>query len=169
MPSKFSAGGGKKLGIIRYGRERMDQDEREADPSGNDIFPGDALMKSTDTNGNPTFAHHDGNRENPVYVAVEARGRGMDAQTDTGYVAGEDLVIAVRPAGGGLNVTLDDGQNASESDSLVVDPNGTGHFHVYDSGTHDADDVVAEVTENLDLTPVGSNDPTLVGADWGGV
>ena len=166
MPSKFTAGGGNTLGIIRYGRERMDQHEREADPSGDDIMPGDAVMQSTDGDGNPTFAHHDGDAANPVYVAVEARGRGMDAQTDTGYVAGEDEVIAVRPAGGGLNLNLDAGENAADSDSLVVDPGGSGHFVVYDSGTHAAGDVVAEADENLDLSGEGA--AALVAANWGG-
>lgn len=162
--SHFTAGGGKELGIIRYGRERMDQHERQAEE---DILPGDAVAKNQNANGVDTFVLHPGTREDPVYVAVEARGRGMDAQTETGYRAGTDLVIAVRPAGGGLNVQLDAGENATEGDSLVVDPNGTGKFHVYDSGTHDADDVVAEAAEDLDLS--GASESELVGADWGGV
>lgn len=166
MPSKFTAGGGNTLGIIRYGREEMNQAEREADPNGDDIFPGDAVMTDTDGDGNAIFSHHDGDRANPLYVAVEARGRGMDAQTDTGYVAGEDSVIAVRASGGGLNLNLAAGETVTESDSVVVEAD-TGHFLAYDSGTHDADDVVAETAEALDLSGEGAE--ALVAADIGGI
>lgn len=162
--SHFTAGGGKELGIVRYGRDDMNQHERIA---GDNIYPGDAIMTAVNGDGDETFVLHDGDRANPVYVAIEARGRGMDAQTDAGYQAGNDYVIAVRPNGGGLNVNLDVGETAADSDSLVVDPNGTGHFHVYDSATHDADDVVAEAAGNLDLS--GASEEALIGADWGGV
>lgn len=150
--SRFTAGGGQKLGIIRYGREEMTQHERTADPSGDAIMPGDAVMATTDADGNRVFAHHDGDLSNALYVAVEARGRGMDAQTDEGYVAGEDSVIAVRPSGGGLHLQLAAGENAADGNGIVVDPNGTGKFVVYDSANHAAGDVVAEADENLDLS-----------------
>lgn len=148
--SRFTAGGGNTLGIVRYGREEMTQYERTADPSGSDIFPGEALMATTDGNGNPVFAHHDADPTNDVYVAVEARGRGMDAQTDTGYVAGEDSVKAVRASGGGLNLHLAAGETVADGDPLVVNSAADGTFAA-ESG-EGAASVEAHASEALDLS-----------------
>lgn len=154
----FTAGGGKKLSIIRYGRELMTQHERQA---GDNIEPGDAVMPNVNNNGVDEFVLHDGDMANTVYVAVEARGRGMDAQSD-GYTADEDYCIAVRPAGGGLHLNLATGENATETDGLVVE-SGTGKFLVYDSGTDSAEDVFADADEALDLN--GASSAGLVKAE----
>jgi len=148
--SRFTAGGGKTLGIIRYGREEMNQTERIA---GDDIYPGQALQVGTDEEGSRTFEHHDGG-EKTVYVAVEARGRGMDAQTDDPYAEGEDYVIAVRASGGGLNLMVADGENVEDGDALVPDE-GTGYFVVGDDA-----DSFAEADEHYDLS--GADAPALV-------
>lgn len=156
----YKAGGGDKLGVIRHGRDLLEQHERMA--TGADLFPGDALMTTTDANGNEAFTHHDGANTTDYYVAVEARQRGMDAQTTTGYVADDDLCIAVRPSGGGLNVSLAAGETASEGDALVVGANGA--HTVFDGAGGDvAADIVAYADEDLDLS--GATDPALVGAE----
>lgn len=156
--SRFTAGGGNRLGIVRYGREEMTQYERTADPSGSNILPGDALMATTDGNGNPVFAHHDGTATKDVYVAVEARGRGMDAQTDTGYVAGEDSVKAVRASGGGLHLRLAAGETVTDGDPLVVNGAADGTWAA-ESG-EGAVAVEAHASEDLDLS--GASEPELL-------
>ena len=124
--SDYEAGGGKKLGVVRYGRDLMETHERIA--TGSNILPGMAVMKTTDGNGDPAFTPHDGSASTELYVAVEARGRGMDAQDDTGYVADSDYVKAVRPAGGGLNLLVTAGENISDGDPLEVDTANAGQF-----------------------------------------
>ena len=152
--SRFSAGGGNRLNVIRYGREEMTQHELIA---GDNILPGQALMRTEDAEGNPVFEHHDGDETNAVYVAVEARGRGMDAQTDSGYAAGEDLVIAVNASGGGLNLRVAADENLSQGDT--IGPAAvTGDFVGYVDGTGTFP--FAEADETMDLT--GFTDPALV-------
>lgn len=153
MPEGFrhEAGGGDKLGIIRYGREEMTQHEL---PANSNVYPGQALMRTTDGNGDPVFDLHDGTAEKAVYVAVEARGRGMDAQTDTGYEV-DDLVIAVLPSGGGLNLQVATGEDLVQGDALTVE-GGTGNFIEAAAG----DEVTAHAGEDYDLT--GLSDPVLV-------
>lgn len=154
--SHFVAGGEKRLGIIRYGREEMTKYERVA---GNDIMPGDALMAAEDGDGVAVFEHHDGDATKDLYVAVEARQRGMDAQTDEGYASGEDYVIAVRASGGGLHLRLADGENVEDGDALVVGTAGTFEAEV-DEG---AAAVVAHAGESLDLS--AADEPALVKAE----
>lgn len=156
MPEGFrhNAGGGDKLGIIRYGRDEMTQHEL---PAASNIYPGQALMRTTDADGNPVFDHHDGTAEKAVYVAVEARGRGMDAQTDDGYAV-DDLVIAVLPSGGGLNLQVATGEDLVQGDPLTVEA-GTGNFIEAASG----DEVTAHAGEDYDLT--GLSNPALVSTE----
>ncbi len=122
--SRTRAGGGNKLNIIRYGRDEMTQYEHVA---GDDIFPGQALEMGTGEDGETVFEHHSGDETKSVYVAVEARGRGMDAQTDTGYVEGENYVIAVNASGGGLNLRVAEGENLEAGDAIVPEEE-TGNF-----------------------------------------
>lgn len=148
---KFVAGGGKKLGVIRYGREEMTQHELGA---GDTIFPGQAVMPDVE-DGEDVFVHHSGDESDPVYIAVEARGRGMDAQTDEGYVEGEDEVIAVSASGGGLHLSVANGENVTKNDALVPGV-GTGNFVVEtDEGWN-----YAHADENEDLS--GATEPGLV-------
>lgn len=161
--STYSAGGGKKLGIIRHGRELMERFERIGTTAV--IMPGDSVEVTSDANGDPAFQPHTGSvPENEVYVAVEARQRGMDAQTDTGYKADEDLVIAVKASGGGLNLTLSDGETVTEGDALVVDPSNNGQHVAYVAASHAVDDIVAYAAEDLDLSG-GAAETGLVAAE----
>lgn len=153
----YVAGGGKKLGIIRYGRERMDQYERQATET---IMPGQAVERTTDANGDPAFQRHTGTDAKDVYVAVEARGRGMDAQTTEGYKQGE-MVIAVRPAGGGLNLLVSDGENVTDGDPLVVNDATAGEFIV--QTTEPVAAITAHAAEDEDLS--GATDAGLVKAE----
>lgn len=152
--SRINAGGSSKLGIIRYGREEMTQYELSA---GDDIMPGEALMRTEDTDG-PEFVHHDGTETKRVYIAVEARGRGMDAQTDTGYTAGEDLVIAVTASGGGLNLLVKDGESLANGDVLIPEAD-TGQF-IEESGEGWS---VAEAGEQLEVSGAATLVHTEVG------
>lgn len=144
---RHDAGGNDgKLNIIRYGRDQMTQHELPANEA---ILPGQALMRTTDGNGDPVFALHDDTDEAAVYIAVEARGRGMDAQTDTGYET-DDLVIAVLPSGGGLNLRVATGEDLVQGDHLTVESGSTGNF--VESADGSGDRIVAEVGEDYDLT-----------------
>jgi hypothetical protein len=100
--SVFTAGGGNTLGIIRYGREKMDRYERGATET---ILPGHVLQRTTDGNDNAAFQLHSADATYDVYVAVEARGRGMNANTDTGYEADEAVTRDSRRANPSLPAT----------------------------------------------------------------
>jgi hypothetical protein len=162
MSREYTAGGGRKLNIIRYGRDEMTKHERQAAGGNNSvsaIYPGMALMRSQSAD-TPTFVPHDGSVDTDVYVAVEARQRGMDAQTDNGYETGQDEVIAVRASGGGLNLRVSDGENVSEDDALVPEPD-TGNFVVRSS--EDTNIITGYASEDNDLS--GASNPALVGAE----
>lgn len=151
---RHEAGGGDgKLNIIRYGRDEMTQHELPAAQDG--LMPGQALMRTTDGNGDPVFDLHDDTDEKAVYIAVEARGRGMDAQTDSGY-SQDDLVIAVLPSGGGLNLRVATGEDLVQGDFLTVETGSTGNFVEGAAG----DRIVAHAGEEYDLT--GLSNPALV-------
>jgi len=140
------AGSGKKLNIIRYGREEMTQYELPNGEEEDAILPGMALMRQSGDN-TAEFVHHNGEQSKTVYIAVEARGRGMDAQTDKGYDGDNELVIAVNPSGGGLNLMAAQNENFEEGDSLVPQAD-TGLF----VGETDEGWVFAESAENIELT-----------------
>lgn len=152
---RHSAGGGNKLGIVRYGRDQMTRHER---PANETIMPGQAIMKTNDGNGDPVFELHDDTDEKSVYVAVEARGRGMDAQTSDGYSDG-DLVVAVLAAGGGLNLSVATGQDLEEGDALTIEGGSTGEFVAASGG----DRVFAQAGEDYDTS--GLSNPALVATE----
>lgn len=154
---RHSAGGEDgKLGIVRFGRDDMSRRERPNN-TGGAVMPGEALMVTTDGDGNQVFEYHDGNQETAVYVAVEARGRGMDAQTDDGYEDG-GLVIAANPSGGGLNLRVATGESLTDGDEVLPGA-GTGLF-IAESGEGWA---VAHADETKDLS--GLTDPELVATE----
>lgn len=155
MPSNFEAGGGNDLGIVRYGREAVHQFEREADEQ---ILPGQAVAPTV-TNGDPTYNLHGGDTTaQSHHVAVEARGRGMDAET--AYPAGDVVRAYDGDFGGHLRVAA--GEVVTEDDPLIPDPSGTGNYVVYDSGVaeHAAENVVGHAEEDADLS--GASEATLV-------
>lgn len=152
--SVFTAGGGNTLGIIRHGREKMDRYERAATEQ---IFPGDVLERTVNADGDPAFSLHSGTPTKDAYVAVEARGRGMNADTDEGYAAGEE-VIAVRPAGGGVHLSLASGESVTDGDPLVV--NGAGDGTVIAESSEGAAAVIGHAGEGLDLG--GASNPDFL-------
>lgn len=142
-----AGGGGEAIRVVRYGREELTQ--REAtNVAGETVFPGEALALTTDANDYDAFEKHDGNEETPLYIAVEARGRGMNADTDDGYADGEGIT-AVRASGGGLNVKLAVSENVVTGDELAPEA-GTGKFVTGKAFT------THQVDESLDLTGAGS-------------
>ncbi len=147
-----SAGGDGDLTIVLYGREAMCQRELPNN-TGGPVKPGEALKPAVDAQGNKVFEYHDGNEETPLYVAEEARGRGMDAQTDTGYEDGEEIT-AQNPHGGGLHLYISDGENVTFGDPIVPDA-GTGDFIVATGSWS-----VAFADETNDLS--GASAPVLV-------
>ena len=154
-----AGGGGEDLTVIRYGRDEMTQ--REAtNNEGSTILPGEALMLTEDGNGNAAFVYHDGSADEPVYVAIEARGRGMNADTDDGYADGE-AVPAVQASGGGLNVKLGTGEAVGIGDSIGVDAAAADGTFTSSSG--DYNDVFASADEQQDLT--GASSPELTATE----
>lgn len=146
-----AGGGGEALKVCRYGREEFTQKEA-TNISGSEILPGHALQLTQDANGNAAFDFHDGSPETPVYVAVEARGRGMSADTDDGFADGESLA-AVRASGGGLNVKLGADSTVVIGDVIGVDTAADGTFT---STSADFNFGFGEADEQLDLTGAGS-------------
>lgn len=153
---RVSAGGGDgKLKVVRYGREQMCQRELPNNTGGT-VFPGEALMVTTDGSGNKVLEYHDGNEQTPLLVAEEARGRGMDAQTDTGYEDGDEITVQ-NPNGGGLNVQVSDGENITFGDPIVPEA-GSGNF-IAATGSWS----VAFADETEDLS--GASSPALVATE----
>lgn len=160
--STYNAGGADKLGVIRYGRDLLTRHERIATTA--NILPGMVVQPTQDANGNDAFEPHAGAADNDVYIAVEARGRGMDAQDDTGYEADNDLVIAVQANNGaGLNLLLDDGQTVVKDADLAVSTTDAGK--VVDGADVDAGITVAYADEDLDLSGGEATDE-LVATRW---
>lgn len=152
---RHQAGGGDNLSIVRYGRDEMTQRELP-NGTGGAVMPGEALTVGTDADDNPVFEYHDGNEETTVYVAVEARGRGMDAQTDEGYPA-DDAIIAVNPSGGGLNLRVAVGEALTDGTTLIPDASGT---FIAESGEGWG---FAFADETFDTS--GLSDPALVASE----
>jgi hypothetical protein len=150
-----AAGGDGDLTIVRYGREQMCQRELPNN-TGGPVKPGEALMPAVDGEGNPVFEYHDGNEETPLFVAEEARGRGMDATTEEGYEDGEE-VTAQNVSGGGVNVYVSDGEAVTFGQPLVPDA-GTGDFIVATGSWS-----VAFADETNDLS--GASAPALVATE----
>lgn len=154
MPDKYEAGNGEKLSIVRWGRDEFAQHERQATEQ---ILPGQAVTPTTDGDGNRAYALHDGTADDPHYVALEARQRGMDAQTTDGYPV-DDMVIAVDGAGAGLNLRVQAGETLTEGDALVIASDG--NYAAYVSADDSVTDIVGHAAEDADLS--GNSDPELV-------
>ncbi len=142
---------GESLRVCRFGREEFTQKEATND-SGGEILPGHALQLTTDANGNAAFDYHDGAASTPLYVATEARGRGMNADTTDGFEDGESLA-AVRASGGGLNVKLGIGETVVIGDEIGVDTAADGTFTATSA---DYNFVFGEADESLDLSGASS-------------
>lgn len=153
----YEAGNGNKLSIIRSSdaREQSVQHERIA---AENIMPGQ-LVTPTTQNGNEAYAVYDGTvADDDYHIAVEARGRGMDAQTDSGYPA-DDLVKARESTGAGeFNLSLAAGETVTDGDALVA--NASGRLTAYVSADDAVTDIVAHAAEDADLS--GATDPALV-------
>lgn len=155
--SDYQAGGGDKLRIVRHSRDEMVRYERQATEQ---IQPGQALERTTDGNGDAAFQKHTGTDTKAVYVALDARGRGMDAQTHDGYAAGDE-VVAVAASGGGLNLLVSDGENVTDGDPLVVSDTTAGEFRR--EANNAGAPVVGHASEDNDLS--GASDAGLTGAE----
>lgn len=162
MSDRFEAGGGNTLAIVRSddAREQSVHHERAA---ASNIFPGQAVAPGVDGE-TKTYDHHPGDVQvDDYHIAVEARSRGMDAQTDDGYPV-DDEVKARDPSGaGGFNLRVAAGENISETDAIVPDPGGTGNHIAYVQADHDATNIVGHAAEDADLS--GNDDPGLVAVD----
>lgn len=147
-----AGGSGESLKVCRFGRGEFTQKEG-VNVSGGELLPGHAVQLTATANGDAGFDYHDGAASTPIYVVVEARGRGMSADTDEGYADGEGLT-AVRASGGGLNVKLSSGETVALGDEIGVDSasvDGT-----FTSTVADYNFVYGEVDEALDLSGASS-------------
>lgn len=148
--NRIQAGGGKRLAVVRYGREEMVQHERAVE---SDVLPGQPVTLGADANGNAIAADYSAG--DPVYVVEEARGRGMDVQTDTGFLAnppegdGPEIAPLLKPSGGGLNlrVTAPTGSgDVTIEPGTAITPDATDGFVV-----GDANGVFAVADDNLTI------------------
>lgn len=147
MVNSYEAGGGNTLSVVRHGWDTFTQHEREATEQ---IMPGQ-VVTPTVTAGDETYELAAAGGEVAYHVAIEARGRGMDANTDDGYPV-EDMVKAVKPAGGeGLRLMLANNETVTEGAALVVD--GSGNVAQYVSADDDKVDIIGYAAEDLDLSP----------------
>lgn len=154
----YHAGGEDKLRVDRNHDSRKEsvQYERRAAAT---ILPGKIVTPTTDADGE-TYSLHDGTAADDVHVALEARGRGMNANDDTGYMV-DDLVYGRDASGGSFNLRVADGEDVTETDPLVIDT--SGNLAVYVSADDDVTDVVGHAAEDADLT--SASDPELVEVD----
>lgn len=141
----YDAGSDATLTVINHGHDHFSQ-KIAGNNTGGVVKPGEALMLTEDGDGNPVFEYHDGSVTNTVYVAKEARGRGMNANTDEGYDTDEGIT-AVHAHGGGLNVPLAVGETVTTGDGLVPEPD-TGKF----IGQTSEGFIFGEADEALDLS-----------------
>ena len=113
------------FGVIRYGRDEMVQHEHEL-ADGATVEPG-MLLERVDEGGDIKVQPHSTEGEASDYVAIEARGRGMNA-LDGEYDGYDEYVRYVKVSGGGLNARLAAGEDAGISDGLTS--NGDGYLKV---------------------------------------
>lgn len=157
--NRVRAGADKKLKVVRYGREEMNQHERAVL---SDVLPGEPVALTADAEGRAAFDTYSSG--DVVYVVEEARGRGMDINTDDGYKVnpatgdGPDIAPAVKPSGGGLNVRVTNNSGASQTvePGTAITPDGTDGFVV--DGTEDifalADDTVTIANGETEIVSV---------------
>lgn len=144
--SPYKNGG--PFGVIRYGRKEMVQHEAELADGADDVEPG-MLVERVGDGGDVYVQPHstEGTVEN-AYVAIEARGRGMNA--DDGVYShdddGDTYVRYVKASGGGLNLRLSGGEDVSIGDSLTSD--GSGYLKVYASADDDDFGFAAEMDQD---------------------
>lgn len=158
------------FGIIRHGREEMVQYEHEMNSGSADIEPG-YLLERADESGDITVQPHstDAEQDPTAYVAVEARGRGMNAlagdddgrddDPDVYSTGGDSFVKYVKASGGGLNMKLAAGESVSIGDGLVS--NGDGTLRQLNTGGGDDENAVAfDAEETVDNS--GGSDPVFI-------
>lgn len=158
------------LGVVRYGRDQMTQYEHQMDSASADIEPGMLIERVNDAGEVKVQPHSTAAATGAQrFVAVEARGRGMQATDNpddgdalTAYSTGGDNYVRYVKAGegSGLNVRLAGGENVTATTRLVSAGDGT--LRAYDSANDDGDAVVFETEESLDNS--GSTESTLVEA-----
>lgn len=138
------------LMTVRYGRDEMTRHEHQMASGSSDIEPGMLVERVDDGSGNIRVQpHSSAGAVDTVYVAIEARGRGMNATDGVYSTTGDDYVRYVSPSGGGLNLKLATGETASIGDQLVS--NGDGNLRVIDTAGGDAEDAGEfEVSDNVD-------------------
>lgn len=127
------------FGVIRYGRDEMVQHEHKLASGAADVEPGMLIERVDDGSGNIAVQpHSSAGAIDEVYVAIEARGRGMSA-LDSGYSDGGDSYVRyVKVSGGGINAKLAVGETVAIGDQLVS--NGDGYFRALDTAGGDAAD-----------------------------
>ena len=153
-------------GTIRSGRGEMEQHEHPIATGAGPIEPG-MLVERTGEGGDVHVqaASANGTPLTNTYIAVEARGRGMNA-LDGEYVEGEDEFVRYKDvSGGGLNLLLAAGESVDIGAPLVPDGNGYLRESTTDAdGNYDElDAVVAEAGAAVDNS--GGNGPVFVPAE----
>ena len=134
--NRISAGGGEPLAVVRFGREEMNQHER---PVASDVLPGEPVTLGADAEGNAQWADYTAG--DPVYVVEEARGRGMDINTDEGYLVdppngdNPETAPGLKASGGGLNirVTNTTGGDVTVETGTAITPDAADGFVVGDA------------------------------------
>ena len=147
--SRHNAGGDKPLAVVRFGREEMNQHER---PVAQDVLPGEPVTLGADDNGKAVWEAYTAG--SPIYVVNEARGRGMDINTEEGYTLdngedGPDIAPGLKPSGGGLHLRVSavDADATVESGTVITADEGEGFVANGDGELF----AVAEVSESITI------------------
>lgn len=167
------------FGIVRYGRDEMQQYEHPMADGSADIEPGMLLERVNDAGDIKVQPHStDAGTEANTYIAIEARGRGMNAMTgdagntddpDVYSTSGDSMVRYVRLSGGGVFGRLAAGSDlttASDAaitvgDVLVSAGDGTLRG-VNNTDGYENDALLFEAEESEDNQSAASGDTTLV-------
>lgn len=154
------------LQTIRYGRDEMQQHEHPLADGSADVYPG-MLLERVNDGGDIKVQPHgtDGGVDATVYVAVEARGRGMshepnpDDGTNLDFYStdGDAFVRYVKMSGGGVHTRLAAGTDLTTAadatitvgDRLVSAGDGTVRG-VNSTDGFDEDALVFEAEESVD-------------------
>lgn len=167
------------FGVVRYGRDEMQQYEHPMATGSADIEPGMLLERVNDGGDIKVQPHStDGATLATAYVAVEARGRGMNAVTgdvgntddpDVYSTDGDSMVRYVKLSSGGVYARLAAGSDlttASDAaitvgDYLVSAGDGTVRG-VNSTDGYEDDAVVFEAEASEDNEAAAAGETTLV-------
>lgn len=145
-------------GTVRFGRDEMVQHEDSLADGADPVQPGMLLERVYEDGERKVQPHSTAGEVDVVLIAVEARGRGMNALDGEYSVDGDSYVRYKAVSGGGFHARVAADENVSGTDTLTS--NGDGYFAV----TGADEDAVVQADEPLDNSggPDGAFVPTEV-------